>query len=117
MQGASHVEGRTVRIDGTRATLLANESRGEIDLHDHRSGTSEMSHVSRGIGGHGGGDEGLMDAFVAAVRGDRDGVRTSARESLQSHLLAFAAERSRTNNGEVLRMDDYVGVARGGASG
>src|SRR5438094_6847970 len=117
MQGASHVEGRTVRINGTRATLLANESRGEIDLHDHRSGTSEMSHVSRGIGGHGGGDEGLMDAFVAAVRGDRDGVRTSARESLQSHLLAFAAERSRTNNGEVLRMDDYVGVARGGASG
>src|SRR5881396_4318138 len=82
MQGASHVEGRTVRIDGTRATLLANESRGEIDLHDHRSGTSEMSHVSRGIGGHGGGDERLMDAFVAAVRGDRAGVLTSARESV-----------------------------------
>src|SRR2546427_3537223 len=116
MQGASHVEGRTVRIDGTRATLLANESRGEIELHDHRSGTSEMSHVSRGIGGHGGGDEGLMDAFIAAVRGDRDGVRTSARESLQSHLLAFAAERSRTTS-EMPRMDDYVGVARGGASG
>jgi predicted dehydrogenase len=103
MQGASHVEGRTVRIDGTGATLLANESRGEIDLHDHRSGKSETSHVPRGVGGHGGGDEGLMDAFVAAVRGDRDGVRASARESLQSHLLAFAAERSRVS-GEVIEL-------------
>src|SRR5439155_446901 len=30
MQGSSHIEGRTVRIDGTRATLLANESRAEF---------------------------------------------------------------------------------------
>jgi predicted dehydrogenase len=112
MQGASHVEGRTVRIDGTRASLLANESRSEIDVHDHCSGKSETSRVARGVGGHGGGDEGLMNAFVAAVRGDRDGVRTSARESLQSHLLAFAAERSRATS-EVIQMDDYVAIARG----
>ena len=105
MQGASHVEGRTVRIDGMGATLLANESRGQIDLHDHRTGKTETAQVARGVGGHGGGDEGLMDAFVAAVRGERDGVRTSARESLHSHLLAFAAEHSRANGGAPIELE------------
>jgi hypothetical protein len=51
-----------------------------------------------------------MDAFVAALRGDRDGVRTSARESLQSHLLAFAAERSRTNGGEPIHLERAQGA-------
>ena len=38
MQGASYVEGRTVRVDGMRATLLANEARNEIAVVDHRTG-------------------------------------------------------------------------------
>jgi predicted dehydrogenase len=102
MQGASQVEGRTVRIDGSRATLLANESRGEIAVHDHRAGTTETIRVPRGVGGHGGGDDGLMRAFLDAMRGERGGFRTSARESLLSHLIAFAAERSRAT-GEPVR--------------
>jgi predicted dehydrogenase len=106
MQGLSHVEGRTVRIDGSRATLLANESRGEIDVHDHLEGTIERMSVALGVGGHSGGDEGLMRAFANAVRGERSGVLTSAKESVESHLMAFAAERARTN-GEVVDMASY----------
>jgi predicted dehydrogenase len=97
MQGASHVEGRTVRIDGRRATLLANESRHEIVVHDHLTGEETITHTSTGIGGHSGGDEGLITAFVTQVRqgGARTEVLTSARESLESHLMAFAAEQAR----------------------
>ena len=47
-------------------------------------------------GGHGGGDWGLMDAFVGAVAtGDRSLVRSGPRESLSAHLAVFAAERAR----------------------
>ena len=106
MQGLSHAEGRTVRIDGSRATLLANESRGEIDVHDHLEGTIERISVPLGVGGHSGGDEGLMRAFANAVRGERSGVLTSAKESVESHLMAFAAERARSN-GEVVEMAAY----------
>jgi len=106
MQGASHVEGRTIRIDGTRATLLANEARGEIEIHDHRTGQAERIARPRGVGGHGGGDDGLMRAFVGAIRGDRAGVLTSAREALASHLMAFAAEQSRVT-GEAMDLDHY----------
>lgn len=106
MQGSSHVEGRTVRIDGTRATLLANESRAEIEIHDHRTGNVEHIAKPRGVGGHGGGDEGLMRAFVGAINGDRATVLTSAREAVASHLLAFAAEEARVT-GQAVDMERY----------
>jgi hypothetical protein len=47
-------------------------------------------------GGHGGGDDGVMAAFVAAVAaGDPALVPTSPHEALASHRLAFAAETAR----------------------
>ena len=95
MQGCSHVEGRTVRIDGTRATLLANESRREIVVVDHATGDNETIRLGPPLGGHGGGDLGLIRAFVRAVRGERSDVLTSAQQAVESHLLAFAAEEAR----------------------
>ena len=108
MQGASHVEGRTMRLDGMRATLLGNESRNELVILDHRSGASQTirPQVPHGAG-HGGGDVGLMAAFVAALeKGAGDHVLTGAEDSLESHLLAFAAEEARLS-GEVIEMDRY----------
>jgi hypothetical protein len=107
MQGASYVEGRTLRIDGIRATLFGNESRNELQLHDHRTGRSEMLRPDRVAGGHGGGDGGVMHAFLNAVSRRDGAVLTSAAESLVSHLLAFAAEQARTS-GTVVRYDDFA---------
>jgi hypothetical protein len=95
MQGSSHVEGRTIRIDGMRATLLANEARREIVVVDHGSGTHRVVEPGVAQGGHGGGDWGLIGAFVGALRGEAGQVLTSARESVASHLIAFAAEEAR----------------------
>jgi predicted dehydrogenase len=106
MQGSSHIEGRTVRVDGTKATLLANEARAEMEIHDHRTGQAERIERPRGVGGHGGGDDGLMRAFVGAIGGDRASVLTSAREAVASHLMAFAAERARVHN-EVIDMEAF----------
>jgi predicted dehydrogenase len=106
MQGCSHVEGRTVRIDGTRATLLANESRNEIEIHEHLGAATETIRPERGAAGHGGGDEGIMRAFVAVFRGDESQALTAAEESLESHFLAFAAEKSRLE-GRVIDMEGY----------
>jgi predicted dehydrogenase len=116
MQGSSHQEGRTIRIDGTRATLLANEARAELEIHDHRTGTKELVTRPRGVGGHGGGDDGLMRAFVGALQGDRASVLTSAREAVASHLMAFAAEEARTT-GESVTMRSFTekaAASRGG---
>jgi predicted dehydrogenase len=116
MQAASHVEGRTIRLDGMRATLLGDESRNELVIHDHRSGASEIvrPQVPEGSG-HGGGDFGLMAAFVASLQGSGGGdhMLTGAEDSLESHLLAFAAEEARLS-GKVIDMDSYRGLVMGG---
>jgi predicted dehydrogenase len=105
MQGASYVEGRTLRIDGVRATLLGNEARSELQIHDHVSGEREILGVGA-EGGHGGGDERIMHAFVSALREGNRQVLTSATEALDSHLLAFAAEEARRSRG-VVQTSEY----------
>jgi hypothetical protein len=48
-----------------------------------------------------------MEAFVRALNGESGGLRTSARDSLESHLMAFAAEESRLDEGKLIDMEDY----------
>ena len=55
--------------------------------------------------GHGGGDEGIMADFVKVLRGEAQAL-TSSRETLESHLMAFAAEEARLN-GRVIAMDEF----------
>lgn len=106
MQGCSPVEGRTMRIDGTRATLFGNESRKELELHDHLTGQCEELQIAVPESGHGGGDAGVLRDFAAAVASGGREVLTSAEESLVSHLLAFAAEEARTSQ-RVIKTDEY----------
>ncbi|MBA7479812.1 putative oxidoreductase YteT [subsurface metagenome] len=58
------------------------------------------------IGGHAGGDDALMDAFVAAVaNNDPSFILSGAKESLESHLMVFAAEKARRGD-TVVRIQD-----------
>ncbi len=106
--GHSHREGRTLRIDGSRATLRGKFIAGEyaIEIADHLTNTTEAIKVEGARSGHGGGDFGLMRAFVQALRANQSETLTSARNSLESHLLAFAAEEARVS-GRVVQMNDY----------
>ena len=110
LHGHSHEEGRTIRLDGSAATLLGKWSHSEvfIEVRDHRTFAAERINLPNAIevGGHGGGDDGLMRAFVAALRGESEAPLTSARASLESHLMAFAAEESRVT-GQVIDMEEF----------
>ena len=110
MHGHSHEEGRTLRIDGSRATLLGRYTlnRQEIELHDHRTARVQRIRIPQSVRhatGHGGGDAGLIAAFVAAIR-TRAPSPTTARASLESHLMAFAADEARLD-ASVIDMDAY----------
>ncbi|HEY64893.1 MAG TPA: Gfo/Idh/MocA family oxidoreductase [Caldilineae bacterium] len=107
MHGHSHKEGRTMRYDGSRATLRGSAAENELVIYDHVTGREEVIHPGQIGGGHGGGDTGLMNAFVKAVRNPGQEVLSSARASLQSHLMAFAAEEARLT-GQVVDMVAYA---------
>ena len=101
MHGHSADETRSMRYDGTRATLRAVAGRSpEIQVQDHRSGAVESVPIPPAVGGHGGGDPGLVASFTTSVA---DGMpsRTTGRTVLESHLLAFAAEESRVTGSTI----------------
>lgn len=105
MHGHSNQEHRSMRYDGTRATLRARAMEpGEIEINYH-GGKVERILVDSGETGHGGGDEGIMADFVRVLRGEIAPL-TTARVSLESHLLAFAAEDARIS-GQVVDMAAY----------
>ncbi len=111
MHGHSQEEARTTRYDGTRASLRGKFAYGlndSIEIHDHLTGRVERR-IPRspkgGTSGHGGGDAGVMAAFVRAVH-DPSTALTTARESLESHLMAFAAEEARVN-GTIVYLDEF----------
>jgi predicted dehydrogenase len=97
MMAFSEAGHRRTTIFGTRGELACDGH--TIRLHDFLSDTTRVNDVvteDRGLGSHAGGDYGLMEAFVAAVAGnDPSLIRSGPQESLESHLMVFAAEQAR----------------------
>jgi hypothetical protein len=87
-------EQRKTRLFGTHG--FADGDGERLRVVDFRTGADEVISVDGGLSGHGGGDEALVDAFVAAVRsGDGTLLRSDAATSLASHRVVWAAERAR----------------------
>jgi predicted dehydrogenase len=89
---------RKTRIFGTRGEIYGDGSK--ILIHDFLTDKTEELDTSATAGsiyvGHGGGDHGLMKNFVTAVsERDRCKILTGPEETLESHLMVFAAEKSR----------------------
>ncbi len=118
MHGHSHEEGRTLRIDGSQASLLAKFSfnRSFIEIHDHRSMDTKVFTFPSTVEqtGHGGGDFGIMRDLVNHLQ-YKNQAGTSARQSLESHFMAFAAEESRLENTKI-NMAEFREKYEAGAS-
>jgi predicted dehydrogenase len=85
---------RQTRMHFSHGELVGDMS--SFTVTDYR--TRKVSrHTPRNEGGgHGGGDLGLIGAFVEAVRtGDQGVLGTNIDEVLKAHMTVFAAERSR----------------------
>jgi predicted dehydrogenase len=101
MHGHSHEEHRTMRYDGTRATLRAVFGRSQrIEVIDHARGDAEDIPIDPAVGGHGGGDDALLSEFIDAIRGG-GAILTTPSVSLESHYLAFAAEQARVTGDSI----------------
>lgn len=90
--------GRKTTIFGTHGEMIVDESR--ILHNDFLTDETREVPVDEGdpsvMGGHGGGDYGVMDAFVRAVAtGDASHILSGPDETLETHKMVFAAERAR----------------------
>lgn len=78
----------------------------------HPQRTARIVPAIEDTDGHGGGDFGLMRQFIRAVQSrDQSILGTDVKEVLRSHLLVFAAEKSR-KEGTVVNVEDYEAEVR-----
>ncbi|MFW9903953.1 MAG: Gfo/Idh/MocA family protein [Candidatus Thorarchaeota archaeon] len=112
MHGFSHLEGRTIRIDGTQGTLIGEflASGEKLVLYDHFNEKEKLIiNQKMDLGaeiGHGGGDFSLIESFIRSLQLDSEEPLTSAKSSLESHIMAFAAEEARLTN-STIHMDEF----------
>lgn len=98
MTGFTPLRARQTRICGSHGFL---EGDGRlIHVTDFRTGDRHTiggagDETATAASGHGGGDRGIVDAFLAAISGGDSSALASPEESLESHRLAWAAERAR----------------------
>lgn len=84
---------RETEVMGSLGSLKGNGS--TLEFSDFRS-REVKSWTVEASGRHLGGDDAMLESFFQAVRsGDRSLLDTGPRESVASHMMAFAAERSR----------------------
>lgn len=96
--------GRIYKFHGTYGEIDLDEEREEIIIK--RFGKKEIiKSFNKIIGkdklGHGGGDEGLVRSLYLALTG-KNNATTALEASLESHLMAFAAEESRLHDGKLI---------------
>jgi predicted dehydrogenase len=97
MVGLSEMRERQTTIFGTRGELRGN---GEKIVHyNYLSETTSEILIEQPASGHSGGDNALMQNFVAAVaRRAPELILCGPKEALETHLTVFAAEQARREN-------------------
>jgi predicted dehydrogenase len=91
---------RTVRAMGSHGEIVGHLERGTLDVRDFASGEERRIEVGPAHG-HADADRAFLHDLVARLRAGRDPTGTDLTTSLDSHYLAFAAERSRREGREV----------------
>ncbi len=109
LTGHSHENTRTVCYSGTRGILRGHFKKGKIEIINFNDNTRRVIHLSEEDTSHdhGGGDERLLFDFVEAVKnGYKHNLLSTIEESLESHLIIFAAEKARKDN-QVVFLDNF----------
>ncbi|MGG7164904.1 Gfo/Idh/MocA family protein [Clostridium ihumii] len=97
---------RTLKLMFTHGEVRAHDGKNIIEVKNFNE--SEWKTVVPEVvkSGHLGGDTEIMKNFINIIRGENGQVKTSALTSVESHIMAFAAEHSRLNS-EVVNVKEF----------
>lgn len=104
--------GRFIRIFGTKGELYANMADESITVYTFKDGKRQQIPVALTeesiLGGHGGGDEGIIRELHQYLSGTYEGFCAADIEtSVKNHMIGFAAEKAR-HGGTVESIDDFL---------
>ncbi|MGB8450803.1 MAG: Gfo/Idh/MocA family oxidoreductase [Anaerocolumna sp.] len=101
---------RTIKIMCEHGEIRGDDYRNVIEVNRFPSNMLD-SYEQRVIhpeiigGGHGGGDFGLIKDFLNLLENDNETSRSSINKSIESHIMAYAAEQSRISS-QIIDMDE-----------
>ncbi|MEG1677420.1 MAG: Gfo/Idh/MocA family oxidoreductase [Clostridia bacterium] len=100
--------GRTLRVMGTRGELYCDMKKETVRVMPFGQEDTEIdiTKLTDDFSGHGGGDTRMVREFVRLVAGEEltSSTLSSIDRSVESHLVALAAETSRLAGGLVIEM-------------
>jgi hypothetical protein len=104
---------REIKVMGTKGDIQANDKDQIIEMKvydgsfDTKPVIFDIQAISESLKGHGGGDERLMKDFILYVQESENKKThlTSIEHSVDSHIVSFAAEKSRMLHGKVIYLD------------
>lgn len=102
MSAFTSIGGRTIKVMGTLGDLWGDmhENRIRICAFGQEPRIIDLGREEKDFAGHGGGDHLLMEQFIDLMQGkEPDATVTTLETSVESHLVALAAEKSRLENG------------------
>ena len=91
---------------GTKGEIKGDMDAGTIEIRDFVSGNLETIELHTPANGHNGSDMSMMHDFVRMVGEGRKG-KTDAAVSVESHLMALAAEEARIT-GRVVNLRGFA---------
>ena len=95
---------RDIKIYATKAQLigLMEDNKIEIKYFDGPSEVIDVDISKATVGGHNGSDFYMMHSLYKTLNGEKAPGVTYLDVSIESHLMSFAAEESRTNDGKTI---------------
>lgn len=108
MCGFTAYNGREIRLMGTMGEIVGDMRANTIQVRPFVGEETliDVTKLTEDFSGHAGGDARMMDDFLRLVAGEEpgSGALTSISRSVESHLVALAAEQSRLENKRVISM-------------
>lgn len=98
---------RSIDICGTEGELKGDDKTNKITIRRYGSEKYDLK-ISCGDG-HGGGDKGIIKDFIQLIEGENyeDEDLSLINNSIESHIMVFAAEKSRKENGEKINLSQF----------
>ena len=106
MTGFNKYSGRYIHFFGTLGEIILDEHLGTISLLPYvgEDKVWKISEIAKDLRGHGGGDIRMMHYLHEMLTTNAEALNTTLNGSIQSHLMAFASEKSRLEEGKMIKV-------------
>ena len=106
----SNVTHRTICVQGTLGEIWGDSDENCIHLrrYGRQTRTIPLMADTGNFSGHGGGDAGMMSQLCRMIAENDSKALTGIEASVESHVMALAAEESRINGGLPIELDAFM---------